>query len=382
MTRARTHVGVEVGDGLVARFGDALVLVAEPSRYSQGTEQLLEAVESMASEAGSSGARIAVRLAAMITGPGPAGVPPFGVVAPTEDAYVVLLHGPVWVEVTGPDGVERFSGEQAVTWVDRRLGSLGDRLTMGSGEGPVSVDPRSDLRAGLVPGSGFVLTAAAGGRGTDLADAAASHGGSFQPSTTSTDPEPEPAPVPVAERAPMAQPAPVAQPGPVAEAGVADLRTTGPSATGDEAAEPEAAEPGPDDATVSNVEVVEADGVYYGRAASPLWLKRACLQPALLRRALSQASLTRLRRAFLARALLPRLSDALAAPSLAPGLLTRAILKRTRLRRRPPTLCWPSRERPGPDRTTPRWSGGRCRAFSRVVGKSVGRRSQRGTGGQ
>ena len=100
VTRARTHVGVEVGDGLVARFGDALVLVAEPGRYPQGTEQLLEAVESMASEDSSPGVRIAVGLAAIIAGPEPGAVPPFGVVAPMEGAYVVLLHGPVWVEIT------------------------------------------------------------------------------------------------------------------------------------------------------------------------------------------------------------------------------------------------------------------------------------------
>ena len=72
----------------------------------------------------------------------------------------------------GAGGLERLSGEQAVTWVDRRLGSLGDRLTMGSGQGAVSVDPRSDLRAGLVPGSGFVLTTMAGDRGVDVGGAA------------------------------------------------------------------------------------------------------------------------------------------------------------------------------------------------------------------
>jgi len=154
------RVGVEVGDGLVARFGDALVLVVEPGSHREGTEEVLEAVETAASGAGSPGAVIAAKLAAIVAGRHPGGLPAFGVVAPLEDTYVLLLHGPVTAEVTGTRGVERLSGQQAVTWVDHRLEVPIDRLSVGDGDHPVQVDPMSDLRAGLVPGSGFVFTPA------------------------------------------------------------------------------------------------------------------------------------------------------------------------------------------------------------------------------
>jgi hypothetical protein len=146
---------------LVARFGDAILLVAEPDQYPEGTERLVQAVESAATASVSPGAAIAVGLGSIIVSGETGTVPPFGVVAPAGDAYVLLLHGPIWAQIVGPDGVERLRGEQAITWVDRLLEPSLDQLKVSSGDHPVSVDPRSDLRAGLVPGSGFVLTPAA-----------------------------------------------------------------------------------------------------------------------------------------------------------------------------------------------------------------------------
>jgi hypothetical protein len=84
--------------------------------------------------------------------------PPFGAVAPLGDGYVVLLHGPVSAEISSPLGVVRLSGEQAVTWVDHKVEVPVDRLSVTYRDHPVEVDPMSDLRAGLVPGSGFVVT--------------------------------------------------------------------------------------------------------------------------------------------------------------------------------------------------------------------------------
>ena len=49
MGNALVHVGVEVGDGLVARFGDALLLVVEPVQHRERAEDLLAAVEAAAS---------------------------------------------------------------------------------------------------------------------------------------------------------------------------------------------------------------------------------------------------------------------------------------------------------------------------------------------
>jgi hypothetical protein len=154
---ARTHVGVEVGDGLVARFGEALVLVADVAQHRQRAEELLEAVEAAVSGTAPPGPVIAARLAAIIANGEPGTVPSFGVVAPLEDGYLVLLHGGVSAEITGAPGVLRLSGEQAVTWVDQRVQVPVDRLSVTCREHPIKVDPMSDLRAGLVPGSGFLL---------------------------------------------------------------------------------------------------------------------------------------------------------------------------------------------------------------------------------
>ena len=49
MANALVHVGVEVGDGLVARFGDALLLVVEPGQHRERAEDLLAAVEAATS---------------------------------------------------------------------------------------------------------------------------------------------------------------------------------------------------------------------------------------------------------------------------------------------------------------------------------------------
>jgi hypothetical protein len=170
LSNAKAHVGVEVGHGLVARFNEVLVLVLDPGQHRAQAEALLNAVESATDDAAYPGALIAARLAGIVAASNrdaasnatDAGnsdeVPPFGAVAPLETGYVVLLHGPVSAEITGPHGVVLLSGEQAVTWVDYKLEVPVDRLSVTSGNHPVRVDPMSDLRAGLVPGSGFVMT--------------------------------------------------------------------------------------------------------------------------------------------------------------------------------------------------------------------------------
>ena len=156
MSSPVSHVGVEVGDGIVARFGDALVLVVRPAEHRQQAEEVLEAVEAATDDAVATGASVAHRLAALVAAQ-PESVPPFGAVAPLGDGYVVLLHGPVSAEIASPLGVVRLSGEQAVTWVDHKVEVPLERLSVTSGGHPVQVEPMSDLRAGLVPGSGFVL---------------------------------------------------------------------------------------------------------------------------------------------------------------------------------------------------------------------------------
>ena len=191
MANPLVHVGVEVGDGIVARFGDALLLVVEPAQNRERAEDLLAAVEAAASDAVPPGASVANRLAAVIAGRPPGATPPFGAVAPLAEGYVVLLHGPVSAEIATPLGVVQLSGDQAVTWVDYKVEVAVDRLSVTSGAHPVQVDPLSDLRAGLVPGSGFVITAGTASTqsntaGTD-AGATASSGG--RPAAATLEPQ-------------------------------------------------------------------------------------------------------------------------------------------------------------------------------------------------
>ena len=235
MANVRTHLGVAVGDGLVARFGDAVVLVAETARYPDGTEELLHAVEAVASAGGSPGAGIAARLATIVAGREPGLVPPFGVVAPLEDAYVILLHGSVSAEITSPRGVERLSGQQAVTWVDHRHEPPMDLLRVGYGAGPVEVDPRSDIRAGVVPGRGFVMTPF-----TPVSEPAVDRARPTRAGASQAAAAPHPAGSDEVSPAAPSETAPPEEAGPLLAA-TPDAAT--PTRPTPEAAEPEAAEP-------------------------------------------------------------------------------------------------------------------------------------------
>ena len=71
----------------------------------------------------------------------------------------MFLRGAEWCEVTAGGSARQLSGEQAVTWVDQMVPGSFERLAIGSTAGqPVQADPWSDLRDGVVPGQGFVLT--------------------------------------------------------------------------------------------------------------------------------------------------------------------------------------------------------------------------------
>ena len=205
------HVSVEQGDGLVARFGDCVVLVGQADSPEAGVEEILQAVEASAAEAGSPGPAIATRLAAIVAACDERPVPPFGVVAPLEDTIVVFLHGPVWADITGTEGSQRISGLQAVTWVDHIVRAPFQLLSVGSGERPIQADPRSDLRAGRVPGSGFVLTpAGSGGERPAEPD-----GG--PPTMASPEARPTQAPASAPEELPAASSAPAPEPAPTPE---------------------------------------------------------------------------------------------------------------------------------------------------------------------
>ena len=98
-------------------------------------------------------------LAAWVIGHMSANAPAFGIAVPVDDGVVMFLRGAVWCTITDGGATREVSGEQALTWVDLIVPGTFERLAIGSARGdPVQADPLSDLRAGVVPGQGFVLT--------------------------------------------------------------------------------------------------------------------------------------------------------------------------------------------------------------------------------
>ena len=157
-----THIGIEPGSGLIGRFGDTVILIPRASPVGHGADEaameLIDLAGAVASDRQQSAGVIAARLAAWVIGHMAGDVTAFGVVAPVDDGVVVFLRGAVRCAVTEGSSTRQLSGEYALTWVDQLLPGTFDRLAIGTADRPVQADPMSDLREGVVPGQGFVLT--------------------------------------------------------------------------------------------------------------------------------------------------------------------------------------------------------------------------------
>jgi hypothetical protein len=157
-----THIGIEPGSGLIGRFGDTVILIPRGSAAAQGVDEaareLIDLAGTVASGRQQSAGVIAARLAAWVIGHMAGDFTAFGVVAPVDDGVVVFLRGAVRCAVTEGSSTRQLSGEDALTWVDQLLPGTFDRLAIGAADRPVQADPMSDLREGVVPGQGFVLT--------------------------------------------------------------------------------------------------------------------------------------------------------------------------------------------------------------------------------
>lgn len=150
-------VAIVPGTGIVARFGDVVLYLAGET---PSTDRLLGAVETVAHSTAASapGAALAQRLAGVVFG-GASAPPPFGVLAPTGDGTLILLRGAVIAEISGAEGNRRLAGDRAFTWVDEIIREPVRRIAIGAEMAdPTSANPRTDLRAGIVNGNGFVLT--------------------------------------------------------------------------------------------------------------------------------------------------------------------------------------------------------------------------------
>jgi hypothetical protein len=176
MEEMAPRIGIEPGSGLVGRFGDTVVLIRrDPSTAGpadQAAGELLELAAAVASDRQLPATVIAARLASWVIGHMADDVTAFGIVTPVQDGVVMFLRGAVQGAITERGFTHQLSGEQALTWVDQLIPGTYERLEIGTAaDRPVQADPLSDLRAGVVPGQGFVLSRVADARGQQPTDA-------------------------------------------------------------------------------------------------------------------------------------------------------------------------------------------------------------------
>jgi hypothetical protein len=188
------RVSIEPGNDLVGRFGNTVVLISRGNATDASANELLGLVADLAADREAPATAVAARLAGWVLGHLADDVAPFGIVVPVPDGVVVFLRGPVRCTVSTGDGVRDFSGEQALTWVDQILPGTFDWLAIGGvGGTAVQADPISDLRAGVVPGQGFVLN----GMGGPGPAAAAPVASARDVESASREPEVAPQPAPI-----------------------------------------------------------------------------------------------------------------------------------------------------------------------------------------
>ena len=198
--------------------------------------ELLGLVGAVAAEPELAGNMIAARLAGWVIGHMPDDALAFGVVAPVSDGVVIFLRGSVQCAVTASGATRQLSGEQALTWVDQMIPGSFERLAIGpAADRPVRAQPWSDLRDGVVPGQGFVLTRVGTqpGAGATAWQASAAEdsvpAGSYAGAGSLADAS-RATSSPVAS-SPLAS-APVASSSPVASSAVADSPVAGSAAAG------------------------------------------------------------------------------------------------------------------------------------------------------
>jgi len=162
MEEMTTRIGIAPGPGLVGRFGDTVVLIPRDDRDGAADEiarELIGLAAAVAADRQAAATSIAVRLAGWVVDHMSADAIAFGIVTPVPDGVVMFLRGAVTCTVAEGGSTRQVSGEQALTWLDQIIPGTFEWLALGSAGGqPVQPEPLSDLRAGVVPGQGFVMT--------------------------------------------------------------------------------------------------------------------------------------------------------------------------------------------------------------------------------
>jgi hypothetical protein len=146
-------VRVAGGDGLVGRFGDAVVYTVTRDDHAAA----IIAAVAAASRGPHAGAALPDQLGPVAFGPAKA--VSFGVVVPAQGGLHVLLRGRVSVHAETQQGAHDLSGESDPRWVRQVLSGALRRVEVRSGHSALSAIPHTDLRAGIVGGGGFAVLA-------------------------------------------------------------------------------------------------------------------------------------------------------------------------------------------------------------------------------
>ncbi len=147
MEQKRHCVAIGRGEGLVARYGDVLVYIADAAR----ARPLIQTLTSTAHPSA-----LPHALAALTTGPASDTVPHFGALVPTGDALHLIVHGEVIADIEAGGGHRRVSGGSRPV-VDETVAPWFDRITICTAATTFVPCADTDLVAGVVPGAGFVL---------------------------------------------------------------------------------------------------------------------------------------------------------------------------------------------------------------------------------
>ncbi|MGH9076910.1 MAG: hypothetical protein ACRDY0_05560, partial [Acidimicrobiales bacterium] len=150
------RVAVRAGDGLVARFASALLVVNGAGW--DGNEVVGRLVEECRAAGGPGSA---ARLRQVVTDAGTAAVPAFSAVLDSGDGLAVFVHGAARVSISGGQPEVALGDQAAGSWgahIHDRVASLVMGAPDAGAEGPAV--SWLDLREGVVAGSGAALVAA------------------------------------------------------------------------------------------------------------------------------------------------------------------------------------------------------------------------------
>lgn len=152
------QVAVCPGQGIVARSGDvALLVMPGGPRHYRSTSELVTLLPLVGGEA-AAGNALARRLFGLLGERAPDDVPPFLAVAPVQAGTAVFIHGEASATVESEGASIELSGSSSTPLVDHVLESPFDVLRAGVTSTAPFGNVHLDLREGVVPGGGFVLT--------------------------------------------------------------------------------------------------------------------------------------------------------------------------------------------------------------------------------